>query len=105
MKSEIYLAAASELSKRDAHIFNFSCHYIQIASNSNVGCVSEEREVYEKMFGCKDKTFLMLDMDLKTDIDLLQETRIMALCLAAAVVKREKKSYARSVFGGKFKQV
>lgn len=99
MKSNLYLQAA----ERQFIKGGWSCNNIYYANDFKS---SNEEFAYQNMFEVSiAETFTQkLKDEGEENLYDLQEIRLLALCLAAAVVKSEKKSFARSVFGEKFKK-
>ena len=113
MKSKIFVKAAEIIM---ADITEYSCHAIACA-NGGIGELNryeyvacDELYFYQKLFKIEGYvTFLsqfrsICDGLMPLDSEL-KEIRVLALLLAREVMKSEKKSYANSQFGGKFKQV
>lgn len=106
MKSKLFVEAAKLVSNGT----QFSCNAIGYANgkeDSYVHC--DEIPFYSNLFGITSwATFNGMFRETfgrqSTNAEL-KEIRILALLLAGEVLKSEKKSFAKSVFGAKFKRL
>lgn len=109
MKSKLFVEAAKSIS---AGTDSYSCNAIGFINGKNDGfrhyVRCDEIEFYSNLFGIgKNDTFGNMTGRIfgsRSSLKELTEIRILALLLAAEVVKSEKKSFKNSNFGGKFRQ-
>lgn len=110
MKSKLFVEAAESISKETD---SFSCNAIGFANgfsvrNERTYVDCDEIKFYSNLFGIVyNNTFGNMTGRLfgcRSNQTELKEIRILALLLAAEVVKSEKKSFKNSKFGEKFRQ-
>jgi len=105
MKSKLFVEAVELLS-----VTKFSCNAIGYSNGKSKKYIHcDENVFYCNLFGIDElrDTFNSMFLEMfghEATHEELTEIRILALLLAGEVLKSEKKSFAKSVFGAKFKK-